>query len=286
MKHASLQCSYDNRRQQLDLQTAELDELRLAFTTQSSQLREAQSEKKRIQAERMDLQAIISGLEADLQRVRWDAENYGNDLRKLRRQKEDAEVKFKNEQEHHARTQKQNKAQIRLLKEQLDTQRKSLESKSSREHIVQVYVPLSSVGPFIVYLRLNVPLSGSDEIETLKTKHSKECKGLFVQIRYLKAKFVREATLRADLTYQKQYLLILLARYERRYVYELAFRCNAIADCGDSEKKIIAAIAQVGFPTKVPSTAVRKKTLRSCAQAVIFLCRSRSVRNIFVNVKR
>ena len=43
VKHASLQCSYDNRRQQLDLQTAELDELRLALTAQSGQLKEAQS---------------------------------------------------------------------------------------------------------------------------------------------------------------------------------------------------------------------------------------------------
>ena len=58
--------------------------------------------------------------------------------------------------------------------------------------------------------------SSSDVIEELKIKHNKECKGLFVQIRYLKAKYLREATLRGDLTYQKQYLLVLLARYERR----------------------------------------------------------------------
>ena len=40
-----------------------------------------------MQAERMDLQAIVSGLENDLQRVRRDAESYGQDLRKLKRQK-------------------------------------------------------------------------------------------------------------------------------------------------------------------------------------------------------
>lgn len=68
-----------------------------------------------------------------------------------------------------------------------------------------------------MYYQLISTISNIDEIEVLKSKHSKECKGLFVQIRYLKAKFVREATLRADLSYQKNYLLVLLARYERRY---------------------------------------------------------------------
>ena len=39
-----------------------------------------------------------------------------------------------------------------------------------------------------------------------------------VQIRYLKAKFTRESTFRSDLAYQKQYLLVLMARFERRCV--------------------------------------------------------------------
>ena len=132
VKHAALQCSYDNRRQLLDLQAGELDELRLTLLTQSNQLKDIHSEKKRVQAERSDLQAIISNLEADLQRVRWDAENYGRDLRKLKRQKEDAETKYKTEQEHLARIQKQSKAQICLLKEQLKEQKMAFVGKASR----------------------------------------------------------------------------------------------------------------------------------------------------------
>lgn len=91
-----------------------------------------------MQAERMDLQAIISGLENDLQRVCRDAENYGHDLRRLKRQKEDAEAKHKRELEQHARAQKQSKAQIKLLKEQLDVQRKTIISKPSRERLVHM----------------------------------------------------------------------------------------------------------------------------------------------------
>ena len=50
----------------------------------------------------------------------------------------------------------------------------------------------------------------------LKQQHNRECKGLMVQIKYLKAKYTRESAFRCDLAYQKQYLLALMARLERR----------------------------------------------------------------------
>jgi len=52
-------------------------------------------------------------------------------------------------------------------------------------------------------------------VSTLKLQHNKECKGLLVQIRYLKAKFTREALFRDHLGYQKQYLLEILSQFER-----------------------------------------------------------------------
>lgn len=58
--------------------------------------------------------------------------------------------------------------------------------------------------------------SDERQLSVIKIQHNKECKGLIVQIRYLKAKFTRESTLRSDLSYQKQYLLVLLSRYEKR----------------------------------------------------------------------
>lgn len=56
----------------------------------------------------------------------------------------------------------------------------------------------------------------SHQLDVLRAKHKEECKGLIVQIRYLKAKFTRESTLRSDLCNQKRYLLVLLARNERK----------------------------------------------------------------------
>ena len=58
--------------------------------------------------------------------------------------------------------------------------------------------------------------SDDSQLVVLRQQHNQECKGLMVQIRYLKAKFSRESTFRCDLSYQKQYLLVLMARLERK----------------------------------------------------------------------
>ena len=58
--------------------------------------------------------------------------------------------------------------------------------------------------------------SDGRQLDSLRLMHKEECKGLIVQIRYLKAKWTRESTMRSDLCNQKRYLLVLLARSERK----------------------------------------------------------------------
>lgn len=78
---------------------------------------------------------------------------------------------------------------------------------------------LCSVSTFFLLslrsLLLNCMCSDEGHLTSLRMQHKNECKGLIVQIRYLKAKFTRESTLRSDLGFQKGYLLALLARSER-----------------------------------------------------------------------
>lgn len=57
--------------------------------------------------------------------------------------------------------------------------------------------------------------SNDDQLTQLRLQQNRECKGLMVQIRYLKAKFTRESNLRYALVYQKNYLLVLLTRLEK-----------------------------------------------------------------------
>ncbi len=51
-----------------------------------------------------------------------------------------------------------------------------------------------------------------------ETKAREESKGLLVMIKYLKAKFVRESYLRADLAHQKLYLTMLVNQKQKMYV--------------------------------------------------------------------
>ncbi|KAF8498572.1 Pericentrin-AKAP-450 domain of centrosomal targeting protein-domain-containing protein [Russula emetica] len=100
--------------------------------------------------------------------------------------------------------------------------------------------------------------SDSTKLSALRNQHGLECKGLIVQIHYLKAKFTRENTLRLDLSYQKQYLLVLLSRRER------------------SEEHILAMIAKITSPIPGPSSPLhrpRRKTFRAVARGVVFIQR-------------
>jgi hypothetical protein len=123
--------------------------------------------------------------------------------------------------------------------------------------------------------------SGADDAQVgvLKAQHKKECRGLVVQIRYLKAKFGRESLFRCDLGYQKQYLLVLLAQFEKRYVGVMTCMQGTLAHSMYSEQRILAAIAQVGFPTAGPASPEpgRRRTLRAVAGAVLFAVRTKSV---------
>lgn len=193
--------------------------------------------------------------------MRRDAEAFGRDLRALRAQKDRVEEERKDERARAERTQKQSAAQIRVLREELDGQKEKV-----RQWVGHVCAPSSSV-------------TGEDLVQ-LRQQHNLECKGLMVQIKYLKAKFTRESAFRCDLGYQKQYLLVLMARLERKYVSFSSsnHRCKACTDNGyvHSEERILAAVARIGFPT-APSLTPRRRTLRSVAYSVLFVHRTRYV---------
>ncbi|KAF9048336.1 hypothetical protein BDZ89DRAFT_1057909 [Hymenopellis radicata] len=226
-EHASSQTLHDNRRHQLDLHMAEIDELRRALSDQAEELQRTEAEKKRISAERSEVSRTVASLEADLRRVKKDAEAF-------------AEAKQKDDLAKAQRARKQTEAQIRLLTEQIEVHKmKAVKFKDQFEKHVCVV--------------------DEQQLSAIKLQHNKECKGLIVQIRYLKAKFVRESTLRFDLVYQKQYLMVLLGHLEK------------------SEQTIFAAISKIGFPVKLPSPAPPRprRKFKSVAMMVVFMARIR-----------
>lgn len=74
-------------------------------------------------AEKNDVAKTIAVLEADLRRVRRDAETFGRDLKALRTEKERAEVKYKAEIAKLERAKKQAQTQLRLMTEEFDAQK-------------------------------------------------------------------------------------------------------------------------------------------------------------------
>ena len=99
-------------------------------------------EKDWIFAEKSDVARTVAVLEADLRRVKNDAEAFGRDLKLLRVEKEKQDTKHKDELSRLERTRKQAQAQIRLLNEQLESHRTktSHAREDLKNHICVAYV--------------------------------------------------------------------------------------------------------------------------------------------------
>ncbi|KAG2345767.1 hypothetical protein BDR05DRAFT_960035 [Suillus weaverae] len=242
--YARSQSSHDKRRHQLDSHLGEIDDLRRALSNQADELQRSEEEKNRMAIEKTDVARTVAALESDLRRVKRDAEAFGRDLKTLRTEKEKLQEKHRDELTKAERAKKQAQTQIRLLNEQLAGQHTKLKT-------TQEKLKIKDYG---------FATNGYQLVE-LKKQHKEECKGLVVQIRYLKAKFTRESTLRDGLAYQKQYLLVLLSSFEA------------------SEKRILACISRIGYPKpKNPLAVVKKpRSIKSVVLSVIFIRRVRQV---------
>lgn len=129
--------THDDHRHQLDLHLSEIEDLRKALSERSGQLHRIEAEKNRIATERSDVAQTVATLEADLRRVRENAEAFGRDLKELRVEKERLERKHQEEQSKADRTKKQTQTQIRLLTEQLEGQRaKTIRAREELENHV------------------------------------------------------------------------------------------------------------------------------------------------------
>lgn len=129
--------THDKHRHELDLYLSEIEDLRKALADRSGELHRVEAEKHRIAAERSNVAETVAVLEADLRRVRDNAEAFGRDLKELRLEKERLEKEHQEEQLKIHRAKKQTQTQIRLLTEQLEGQRaKTLEARAKLENHV------------------------------------------------------------------------------------------------------------------------------------------------------
>lgn len=116
------QKSHDGRRHELDLHTQEIEDLRRALTNREDELERVEASKIRVTQEKSEFARNVRELEADLLRVRKDAERFGNDLKGLRRERDKLEEKRRVEEERARkaeRGQSQLKTKLGLLEEEL-----------------------------------------------------------------------------------------------------------------------------------------------------------------------
>lgn len=113
------QSHHDERRHQLDLQIAEIEDLRREIAWRDEEL----ALERRRGAASSELVATVNALEKEVDRVRADAKMFARELKTLRDGREDLELLRREEASRAERVQMQLKAQVRVLDEQADKQR-------------------------------------------------------------------------------------------------------------------------------------------------------------------
>lgn len=209
------QTGHDERRHQLDMQVQEIEDLRQALTQRSSELERAEQEKKRMSKEHSDVMQTVSSLERDLGRVKRDAEAFDRDLRVLKAERDELALERREANGKAERVQKQLRSQIGALTEQLEVE---LSKRIGLQDQMQAHVCGGYVSGlfFVSQCAHEPPKSEEGDVARLRLQHNKECKGLMLQIRYLKDKFTRESTFRIELAYQKGYLLTIISHLEKK----------------------------------------------------------------------
>ncbi|KAI9451888.1 hypothetical protein F5148DRAFT_1378754 [Russula earlei] len=249
------QKAHNGRRHALDMQKLEIEELKKALADHADALQATEAAQIRAaaaQAREREQDVVVATLEADLVRVRRSAESLGRDLRAERKRRE----------EEIARRDAERKAEKSRTGQEVERTRRELEKvlrekKQAGAELRLLHERLGLLeGEKRTWERHSCASDSMQQLSALRNQHRLECKGLVVQIHYLKAKFTRENTLRMDLSYQKRYLLILLSRRER------------------CEEHILAMIAKITSPIPGPSShKPRRKTLRVVARGVVFIQR-------------
>lgn len=116
------QTGHDERRHQLDMQIAEIDDLKRELAWRNEEL---EFERRRGGKDN-DPSPMVEALEKEIRRIRTNAEAFGRDLGLLRENNDDLQLRGREEASRAERVQMQLRTQVRLLDEQLEGQRRRI----------------------------------------------------------------------------------------------------------------------------------------------------------------
>ncbi|EPQ29884.1 uncharacterized protein PFL1_02557 [Pseudozyma flocculosa PF-1] len=192
---------------QLDEQIEQMEATHAALRSKRAEYAEVVGDRDRLRAERDDIVRDVGRFESELRRVRREADRQGSDLEALRAERERAQRKREKDDEDKERQRARDLQQVQELVRQLKLKTKEVEDvKAKLEEADRIR---SAAPPPYVSSSHQAAVAQQHLLE-LRAQHAQECKGLMLQIRYLKAKLTRESDLRSDLAHQKTYITLLL----------------------------------------------------------------------------
>ncbi|TKY87748.1 hypothetical protein EX895_003329 [Sporisorium graminicola] len=187
---------------QLDEQIEQMEAAHAALRSKKAAYEKIAGDRDRLRAERDLIVHDVGMFEQELRRLRREADRQGADLEALRAEREQARRQLASDEQAKDQERAEFMVQVRTLVDQL---------KSKTQEVDRIKTKLDQ-------LERSQPNGASVDDHSLvaaRQMHEAECKGLLLQIKYLKLKLNREMDLRSDLTHQKQYISLLLKGFTR-----------------------------------------------------------------------
>lgn len=223
---------------QIDEQVETIERLHGELRKQNGSLEKVQNERDQVYEQRREILDDVAQLEIILKKVREESRQFGIELEDLRGRR--------------TQTTKQSTQAInQQVHDELEATRNRYEKRLTRL---------------------------SEEYGTLQhaatSRHQSECRGLLLQIRYEKAKFMRESDLRADLIHQKKYLLGLVGGLELSEEATVRFLADLEKSRGEIQSRLKKQQSKSATNNQ-QSLPIKK--FKSVAFAVLAICRAKKM---------
>ena len=207
---------------QLDEQIEQMEAAHAALRSKKAAYEKIAGDRDRLRAERDLIVHDVGMFEQELRKLRREADQQGADLEALRAEREEARRQFASDGAAKDRERAEFMVQVKTLVEQLKS--KTAEVDRIKTKLDELERSRTTAPP---------PYVEDHSLVAARKMHEAECKGLILQIKYLKLKLNREMDLRADLTHQKQYISLLLQGFARsdaelgRLIFDLHLQHHA-----------------------------------------------------------
>ncbi len=186
---------------QLDEQIEQMEAAHAALRSKKAAYEQIAGDRDRLRAERDLIVHDVGMFEQELRRLRREADRQGQDLEALRAEREEARRQLVSDGAAKDRERAEFMVQVRTLVDQL---------KSKTQEVDRIKMKLDELERSRVSTTAPPPYVEEHSLLAARKMHEAECKGLILQIKYLKMKLNREMDMRADLTHQKEYIGLLL----------------------------------------------------------------------------